>query len=148
MKYGITKLADLVFSTTLHDKLEASSSLKGKVLSVCCHPGFSSTDMTDGLGQFANALFGMEPSQGCLSQVRAAVDPAVESGEYVGPNTSCYGVQHALGPLLMGGMTSTPELYGYPMLGATRTDYSRDKAVGLALWAKAEEATGAKFTIA
>ena len=38
-----------MFSATLHRKLEASD-MKGQVLSVCAHPGFSITDMTGALG--------------------------------------------------------------------------------------------------
>ena len=136
-EYPATKLADLMFSTTLHRRLEVSA-MKGQVLSVCAHPGFSATDMTGALGAVANAMFGMEASQGCLSQLRAAVDPEVESGEYIGPNTYHYGLQH---------MTPYPEMYGYPTRTATRTAYSQDATVGEALWAQAEDATGAKFEL-
>ena len=90
-----------MFSTTLARKILVSEKTNGKVISVCAHPGFSSTDMTGGLGKMSNALFGMEPAQGCLSQLRAAVDPTIENGEYIGPNTSYYGLQHVVGPMMV-----------------------------------------------
>ena len=90
-----------MFSSTLARKISVSEKTNGKVISVCAHPGFSSTDMTGGLGKMSNALFGMEPAQGCLSQLRAAVDPTIQSGAYVGPNTSYYGLQHVVGPIMV-----------------------------------------------
>ena len=92
-------------------------------------------------------MFGMEASQGCLSQLRAAVDPEVESGEYIGPNTNHYGLQHVLGPMMLSHMSPYPEMYGYPTRTATRTAYSQDATVGDALWAQAEDATGEKFEL-
>ena len=146
-EYPATKLADLMFSTTLHRKIQDNKELQGKILSVCAHPGFSSTDMTGGLGKVTNALFGMEASQGCLSQLRACCDPEVKSGEYVGPNTAYYGLQHVVGPLMMSGMTPYPELYGNPTLNATRTEYSKNERIGNELWVAAEEATGKTFEL-
>lgn len=146
-EYPATKLADLVFSTTLHRKIQENDNVRGKVLSVCAHPGFSSTDMTGSLGAVANGLFGMEPSQGCLSQLRACCDVDVKSGEYVGPNTTYYGIQHIVGPFMLSHMTPYPEMYGNPTLNASRTEYSKDERIGNELWAAAEEVTGAKFEL-
>ena len=146
-EYPATKLADLMFSSTLHRKIQENSDYVGKVLSVCAHPGFSSTDMTGGMGAITNGLFGMDASQGCLSQVRACCDPSVESGEYIGPNTSYYGLQHVLGPVFMSSTSPINELYGNPVLDATRSEYSKDERIGNELWAAAEEATGATFEL-
>lgn len=146
-EYPATKLADLMFSTTLHRKIQESSDYCDLVQSVCAHPGFSSTDMTGGVGKLVNGLFGMEASQGCLSQVRACCDPDVKSGEYVGPNTSYFGLQHVIGPLMMSSTSPINELYGNPMLNATRSDYSKDERIGNELWKNGEEATGAKFEL-
>lgn len=146
-EYPATKLADLMFSTTLHRKIQENEEYRGLVRSVCAHPGFSSTDMTGGMGALSNGLFGMEASQGCLSQVRACCDPTVESGEYVGPNTSYYGLQHILGPVFMSSTSPINELYGNPIRNATRSDYSKDARIGDELWVAAEEATGATFEL-
>ncbi len=145
-EYPATKLADLMFTTTLHRKIEHSDDHRGNVLSVCAHPGFSSTDMTGGIGVISNGLFGMDAAQGCLSQVRACVDPDVGSGEYIGPEPNTLQT-HILGPLLMSSTSPVYELYGYPMRNATRSDYSKDKRIGDELWAAAEEVTGATFDI-
>ena len=145
-EYPATKLADLMFAMTLHRKIESNDNFRGKVLSICAHPGFSSTDMTGGLGAISNALFGMEPSQGCLSQVRACVDPEVGSGEYIGPEPNTLQT-HILGPLLLSSTSPVHELYGYPTRNATQSDYSKDERIGDELWAAAEEATGAVFEI-
>ena len=145
-EYPATKLADLMFTTTLHRKIESNDKYCGKVLSVCAHPGFSSTDMTGGVGVISNGLFGMGAAQGCLSQVRACVDPDVGSGEYIGPEPNMLQT-HVLGPLLLSSTSPVYELYGYPMRNATRSDYSKDERIGDELWAAAEEVTGAKFEI-
>ena len=145
-EYPATKLADLMFATTLHRRIESNDEYRGNVLSVCAHPGFSSTDMTGGLGALANGFFGMEPAQGCLSQVRACVDPDVTSGEYIGPEPNTLQT-HILGPLMMSSTSPIYELYGYPMRNASRSEYSKDERIGDELWAAAEEVTGAEFEI-
>lgn len=140
--YPLTKLADLMFANALHDKLLASPSLKGKILSLCAHPGFSKTDMTVGFGMFASTLFGMPAADGSLSQVRCAVDPAVQSGDFFGPNTPWPSLQHLFGPCVI----QSNELHGYPTL-ASRSEYSNDLEVSYGLWERAEELTGEKFEI-
>ena len=141
--YPVTKLADLMIASALHERVQASKALNGRVLSLCAHPGFSATDMTSHLGWLANAVLSMEPAQGCLSQVRCAVDPTLVGGEYLGPNTGTFALQTVLGPLFL---KRNPECYGYPT-AAERSEYSRDSKLASELWAKCEELTGATFSI-
>ena len=145
-EYPATKLADLMFSTTLHKRIQNNPDYTGNVLSVCAHPGFSSTGMTDVLGVVTNSLFGMEASQGCLSQVRACCDPEVCSGDYIGPDPSMMQTS-LLGPLLMSSTSPIYELYGYPTRKASRSKYSQDERIGEELWSAAEDATGKKFEL-
>lgn len=144
--YSNTKLADRMFSATLHDKLQAST-LKGRILSVCAHPGWATTDMTSFLGNTLNALLGQPASQGCLSQVRVSVDPIVKSGDFYGPNTATrLSVQHVFG-LFSPDLNTDPELYGSPIPSALQSEHVSNKELCLALWSKAEELTGAKFIV-
>jgi NAD(P)-dependent dehydrogenase (short-subunit alcohol dehydrogenase family) len=92
--YGQAKLANFHFGIGLHRRLgEAGSG----AASLIAHPGLSNTELqtvsvieTDGgLSQrFFQGLarsIGMTASDGALSQLRAATDPAAESGQFYGP---------------------------------------------------------------
>ena len=144
--YPITKCADWMISNALSKRLETSS-LKGKVLAVCAHPGFSSTDMTAVLGGLQNALMGMPASQGCLSQVRVSTDPKVSSGAFYGPTTPTkLSLQHALA--LFDAQTYPPELYGSPEPSQLVSPFANDEESCEKLLQKSEEIIGAKFDIA
>jgi NAD(P)-dependent dehydrogenase (short-subunit alcohol dehydrogenase family) len=92
--YGQAKLANFHFGLGLHRKLAAAGA---PIASLVAHPGLSNTELqivsveeTDGgLSQrffrMLAARGGMSPTRGALSQLRAAADPAAESGEFYGP---------------------------------------------------------------
>ena len=92
--YGQAKLANFHFGLGLARKLAAAAAPAG---SLVAHPGLSNTELqivsveeTDGgLSQrffrMLAARTGMSPTQGALSQLRAAADPAAENGEFYGP---------------------------------------------------------------
>jgi NAD(P)-dependent dehydrogenase (short-subunit alcohol dehydrogenase family) len=92
--YGQAKLANFHFGLGLHRKLAAAGAPAASLLA---HPGLSNTELqivsveeTDGgLSQrffrMLAARVGMSPTQGALSQLRAAADPGAESGEFYGP---------------------------------------------------------------
>jgi len=105
--------------------------------------------MTGGAGKVANALIGMPPSQGCLSQVRVATDPTIPSGAFYGPNTPTkFSLQHGLAMFGMTAGNAEPELYGSPMPSALVSPFARDEKLCEQLLEKAEEIIGAKFGIA
>ncbi len=92
--YGQAKLANFHFGLGLHSQLAAAGA---PAASLVAHPGLSNTELqavsvreTDGgLSQrfflmLARSV-GMTPAEGALSQLRAATDPAVRSGEFYGP---------------------------------------------------------------
>jgi NAD(P)-dependent dehydrogenase (short-subunit alcohol dehydrogenase family) len=87
--YAQSKLANLLFGLELQRRLTAAGS---PVRSLMAHPGYSSTNL-----QFAgptgwrkaamrigNPLMAQKPAIGALGQVRAAVAPDVEGGQYYG----------------------------------------------------------------
>jgi NAD(P)-dependent dehydrogenase (short-subunit alcohol dehydrogenase family) len=92
--YGQAKLANFHFGLGLHRKLAAAGAAAGSLIA---HPGLSNTELQivsveetgGGLSQrffrMLAARGGMSPTQGALSQLRAAADPGAESGEFYGP---------------------------------------------------------------
>jgi NAD(P)-dependent dehydrogenase (short-subunit alcohol dehydrogenase family) len=92
--YANTKQANLLFAQELHRRAQAAGS---PVRSIAVHPGVSSTNLlprqlTDsGLGwlapvaQLATPVLLQAPGAGALPTVRAAADPDVPSGSFVGP---------------------------------------------------------------
>lgn len=95
--YGLSKLANLLFTTELDHRVRAAGL---PVRAVAVHPGVSGTDL---FGDFAsglpsvlrkavgstvvglNRLATSPPSVACWPLVRAATDPDVRSGEFIGP---------------------------------------------------------------
>jgi len=147
--YPNTKCADRMIPNALTKRFEATSSLNGRVLAICAHPGFSSTEMTNGVGRVVNTLLGMPASQGCLSQVRVATDPNIPSGAFYGPNTlTKISLQHVLGLFGMMGHNAEPEFYGSPMPSALVSPFASDEELCEQLLKKAEEIIGAKFELA
>ena len=88
--YGLSKLANLLFTVELDRRLHGTAL---PVRAVAVHPGISGTDLfADGLPRVlgrafvaANRLITSSPSVACWPLVRAATDPDVASGAYLGP---------------------------------------------------------------
>ena len=93
--YGQAKLANFHFALGLHRQFAAAGGLPAA--SLVTHPGLSNTELqtvrveeTDGgppqkfFLRMARST-GCLPREGALSQLRAATDPAANSGEYSGP---------------------------------------------------------------
>lgn len=128
--YGQSKLANLLFTFELQRRLVARA--KGGI-AVSCHPGYAATNLqsvgakmqgatlVEKVMDLGNALFAQSAEMGALPTLRAAVDPKLEGGEFIGPRA-------------FGGMR------GYPELGrAKRTAYNAEHAQRL--WAISEELT-------
>ncbi|MGV9312355.1 oxidoreductase [Streptomyces sp. NPDC003691] len=90
--YYQSKLANAVFGTELHRRLESAGS---PVRSVLAHPGYTSTNLQlagpSGLMRVLGRLgalgrVGQTPAQGALPQLYAATEPDVRGGEYIGPD--------------------------------------------------------------
>jgi len=84
--YSESKLANILFSRGLHHHL-SQSGLKYPLV-VSAHPGVTSTELQryDDFYRIPVEMLGMSTEQGCLSEVRAAVDPKAKPLDYFGPS--------------------------------------------------------------
>lgn len=133
--YGQSKLANLLFSYELGDRLAAAGA---GTASLAAHPGVVLTDLWRTSPHWQRALisprlrlinfWAAQPvSQGALPTLRAATDPAAQGGEYYGP----------------GGFH---EYTGYPVR-VESTAASHDPAAQRQLWDVSEELTGVSYAV-
>lgn len=126
--YGQSKLANLLFTYELQRRLAAAGR---PTIAVAAHPGISNTELMryipvpvpDILYRIAT----QPAEQGALPTLRAATDPAVQDGQYYGPD--------GLG-----------ELRGHPKLVASSAQ-SHNQDIARRLWTMSEELTGVSFPI-
>ncbi len=125
--YGQSKLANMMFALELDRRLAAAGAAGAGVRAVAAHPGWTATDLqrTSGFMRAFNPLFAMKPEDGALPTLRAATDPAAESGSYWGPSRFL-------------------ELNG-PPARARIPKHARDAAVAARLWTESERLTGVTF---
>jgi NAD(P)-dependent dehydrogenase (short-subunit alcohol dehydrogenase family) len=130
--YGQSKLANLLFTYELQRRLEARP--EAKTVAVAAHPGGSNTELTRNLPAIirpAAAVLGpmlfQSPAMGALPTLRAATDPAVQGGQYYGPD--------GLG-----------EQRGHPKLVQSSAQ-SHDEDLQRRLWTVSEELTGVSFPV-
>lgn len=132
--YGMSKLANLMFTMELQERLETSGS---KVLVVAAHPGYADSKLIEKgaemngrralvkLSRFVNRIFAQSTEMGALPTLYAATSPEVVPGGYYGP----------------GGWR---ELKGYPTQvspGKKQMDTEAQKK----LWKVSGELTGVSF---
>ncbi|MET0389733.1 MAG: oxidoreductase [Polyangiales bacterium] len=124
--YCQSKLANSLFALELARRAGSTQSL---VTVAAAHPGWTATELQRNvrLGQLLNPLFAMEPAEGALSTLRAAVDPRVGNGTYWGPS----------GLFEMRGLPDPARI-------ARR---ARDRSDAVRLWAISERATGLRFDL-
>ena len=132
--YHRTKLANLLFMRELGRRAAAEGS---DLVSVAAHPGYARTNLqhagpqmagrrgTEAVMRLGNALLGQSARTGALPQLRAATDPAVRSGAYLGPRG-------------VGGQR------GLPKRVRTSSNAQDDTAARL-LWEASEELTGVRY---
>jgi NAD(P)-dependent dehydrogenase (short-subunit alcohol dehydrogenase family) len=123
--YGQSKLANLLFTYELQRRLVGT-----ETAAVAAHPGGSSSELARYVPRAVQLAFkSLEQSteMGALPTLRAATDPAVAGGEYVGPG----------GPF---------ELRGYPE-AVSSSRRSHDVAVQRRLWTVSEQLTGVVFPV-
>jgi NAD(P)-dependent dehydrogenase (short-subunit alcohol dehydrogenase family) len=88
--YSQSKLANALFGLELDRRLRAEGS---QVRSVLAHPGYAATNLQTtgprGLlrlgGRLGNLIFAQDAAAGAWSQLRAATDPDVQGGQFIGP---------------------------------------------------------------
>jgi NAD(P)-dependent dehydrogenase (short-subunit alcohol dehydrogenase family) len=126
-EYRQSKLADLIFSVELHRRIMAKGD---KVLSIAAQPGANKTELTRYLSEDAIAAgierLGefMEPWQGALSSLYAAVSKEASGGNLYEPDNGGY--------------------RGYPTLTIIKEN-ALDKTVAKKLWDLAEQITGVYY---
>ena len=129
-EYAQSKLANLMFSIELQRRVVAAND---QVVSIAAQPGANKTELSRHMDneEFEAAVerIGglMEPWQGALPSLYAAVSPEAKAGELYGPDQD-------------GGYR------GYPAQ-AVITPNALDKAVAKRLWEMAEEATGLTYPL-
>ena len=127
--YFQSKLANLLFTAELSRRLEGA---KSSVTAVAAHPGSAATELGKVGTSASNAVlrkaFGAVlrgPDTGAESQVRAATDPSLAPGAFVGPRW---------------GIAGTPRL-------ETPSRRARNIGDAIALWEYSETATGVTFPV-
>ncbi|RDZ44292.1 short-chain dehydrogenase [Haloferax sp. Atlit-10N] len=136
--YAQSKLANLLFAFELDRRLTAAGI--DDVLSVGAHPGYADTNLqfrgpeASGstlrywMSKLGNAIFAQSAEMGALPLLYAATSPAVESGEYVGPQG-------------LFGMRGNPGI-------AEPSDRARDPETAARLWEVSAELTDTRFRLA
>jgi len=131
-RYHQTKLANLVFTLALRDRVVTAGS---KVKVMVAHPGVAATELqvhsvSDGgmSGGVANLIVSQTAEDGALGILMSCCDPAVQSGGLYGP-----------GGQGLKGMAK--------LLPAAPEEKLADEASRTLLWEASEEATGGKFAI-
>ncbi len=128
--YGRSKLANLLFTYELQRRFAAAGV---DSIAVAAHPGLSSTNLSSHLEdspayKIAGPLMGrmaQSAAMGALPTIRAAVDPAVNGGDYYGPR----------GFMQQG---------GYPIrVDSNAKSHNQDDAQ--TLWQVSEELTGVHY---
>src|SRR6202451_3731420 len=127
--YARSKLANLLFAQMLETKLEQAHA---STIAVAAHPGGARTELNRHMPVwFRGQSWGLarpitHPAEiGALSGVRAAVDPAIAGGSYVGPD-------------------GWQEFTGYPVV-LSPSERARDPELQRRLWQESERLTGVSY---
>lgn len=125
--YAESKLANLLFMAELDRRVRSA---RLGAVSVAAHPGFSATNLTRTGGSAMHVIAGVfsQPAHaGAWPSLRAATDPALTGGEYLGPD----GFRQSRGRPRRVGMTGT----------------AKDPQLAAQVWAASEAATGVTFDV-
>jgi NAD(P)-dependent dehydrogenase (short-subunit alcohol dehydrogenase family) len=132
--HGQSKLANLLFTYELQRRLAARSRAKNATIAVAAHPGGTNTELARNLPAIfkpmravLGPLFFQSPAMGALPTLRAATDPAVQGGQYYGPD-------------------GFAEQRGHPKVVQSSAQ-SHDEDLQRRLWTVSEELTGVSFPV-
>jgi NAD(P)-dependent dehydrogenase (short-subunit alcohol dehydrogenase family) len=83
--YGASKIANMLFTLELQRRFESAGA---STIATACHPGWTATNLqkTSPIIRMLNPIFGMQPWQGALPTLYAAVSPDAVGGGYYGPD--------------------------------------------------------------
>jgi hypothetical protein len=132
--YAQSKLANLLFAYELDRRLRKAAA---SVISVAAHPGYAATNLQtvgarmegarvfEKVFEFGNRLFAQSAAMGALPTLYGATAPAVQGGDYFGPD-------------------GLSEMWGHPRkVGSTAR--SKDLADAARLWELSEKLTDVRF---
>mmetsp|Transcript_6667 Transcript_6667/g.13879 ORF Transcript_6667/g.13879 Transcript_6667/m.13879 type:complete len:348 (+) Transcript_6667:37-1080(+) len=85
-RYHQSKLANLLFTAGLKDRLQADDDDGGGVMALGCHPGVCGTDMFKQVSGSEDLSQVPSVEDGVLSQLKCICDPGVRSGQCFGPD--------------------------------------------------------------
>jgi NAD(P)-dependent dehydrogenase (short-subunit alcohol dehydrogenase family) len=130
--YAQSKFANVLFGLELDRRLRAGGI---PIRSVLAHPGYSATNLqTSGptgimkqLMKVSNRLIAQSVDMGALNQLYAATDPAVESGQFIGPD-------------------GRGESRGFPTVVAP-VESAKDPETARRLWDVSEKLTGVRYDL-
>ena len=134
--YAQSKLANLLFTFELNRRLQLANA---STTTTVCHPGYSDTNLPNvapqmmgsrilgAISRAGGALVAQSSYMGALPTLRAAFDPGIPPGSYVGPR----------GPAAM---------WGYPVLVRSKRA-ARDPQTAAKLWQVSEELTGTTWPL-
>jgi NAD(P)-dependent dehydrogenase (short-subunit alcohol dehydrogenase family) len=132
--YGQSKLANLLFTYELQRRLAARPGAEKSTIATAAHPGGSNTELARNVPAILRPLVAVlgpvlfqSAEMGALPTLRAATDPAVEGGQYFGPE-------------------GLAEQHGAPKLVKSSAQ-SHDEDLQRRLWAVSEELTGVTFGV-
>ena len=123
--YGRSKLANLLFTLELQNRLEGADA---DTIAAAAHPGGTKTNLQGNMSNLWRPLLNLimqEPEMGALPTLYAATAPDVRGNEYFGPD----GFQ---------------EIRGYPRR-VDSSEASQDVGVARQLWAESERLTGVRY---
>ncbi|GMF58832.1 unnamed protein product [Phytophthora fragariaefolia] len=140
-EYGMSKLANLLFTYELHRRVVAAS-LEHRILVVAAHPGITTSDIAPKMfatylpawilgfmNKLLNILHIMQATErGALPSLFAATDASVKSGDFVGPD-GFLGIRGKCPAKIMSSAAS----------------YSKEDAAGL--WTLSEDLAHCKFEV-
>ncbi|WP_405164573.1 SDR family NAD(P)-dependent oxidoreductase [Nocardia sp. NBC_01499] len=125
--YGQSKLANLLFTYELQRRLAAAGA---PTIATAAHPGGSDTELMRHLPSVLNSVAArlvQNAAMGALPTLRAATDPDITGGQYLGP----------------GGFAQSR---GYPKV-VQSSKQSHDVALQRRLWSVSEELTGVAYPL-
>lgn len=133
--YGQAKLANLLFTYELQEKLSAAGA---RAIAVAAHPGYADTNLQtahakevgsgieERLSTLGNKIFAQSAEQGALPELFAAVAQGVMGGDYYGPD-------------------GIAEMRGHPKL-VRPTSAAKDPMAAARLWAESVRLTGVTYS--
>ena len=132
IRYSQSKLANVVFTACLHDKLKNTG-----IKALVAHPGVAATDLQintmkdGGMSSFLSRFLikgAQSQEDGALGILKAMLDPDAKSGTFYGPGSGQFAFKG--------------NVINFPL-----TEYETNQAAKAMLWEKSCQAIGEDFVL-